>query len=141
MDRKNRKRMMIAQIMLYTVAGVLCALALVWLIASKLLRFQADYVGMSPDALAPEMTSLFLILYKTIGSSMVALGVGVALLTWKPFRRNEPWSRWTILGMVAIWAVPYTIGSIQLGAPMFVVPVGCLVLTLAALILTRTSHG
>lgn len=42
------KRNTIALIMLYSVAGAVCLIALMWLLTPKLLQFQEDFIGTRP---------------------------------------------------------------------------------------------
>ncbi len=131
--------MKIAQIMLYSVAGAVCLIALMWLLTPKLLQFQEDFIGLTHEELAPEVASLYLALYKTIGAGILAIGVGLALLTRGPVRRGDPWGRWIILTMTVIWGLPYAWGAFQIGSPTFVVPLALTLTVIIAVFITRQS--
>ena len=85
MNRKLR----IASIMLYVVAGVALLFGILYSFSPKLMPYHERFLGMTHDQLKPEVAALFLTMMRVIGASLLAIGVALALLVKGPFIKGD----------------------------------------------------
>jgi hypothetical protein len=135
MNRKLR----IASIMLYVVAGVALLFGFLYSFFPTLLPHHERALGMTHEQLKPEVASLFLILYRGIGASFVSIGVALALLIKGPFSKGDRWAWWIILFMGLICLIPILFITLKVGlhSPWWVVAI-LIILEIVALIISRS---
>lgn len=132
-----RKKIKIAQILLYINAGVIIAFGFMNLLTPKVLPFQLDFMGVTQDQLAPKISELLLLLYKAIGANYLAIGTVIAMLAYGPFKNNAPAIRHTLMALHVIYCAAFIFVALQFGSPTFIAPVLMLILMTTAMWITR----
>ena len=100
------KRLRIASIMLYIVAGVALLFGFLYSFSPTLMPYHERALGITHEQLKPEVAELFLTMMRVIGASLLSIGVALALLVKGPFNKKDRWAWWIILLMGLICLVP-----------------------------------
>ncbi|MBW2122699.1 MAG: hypothetical protein JRH07_12785 [Deltaproteobacteria bacterium] len=136
------KKLKIASIMLYVVAGVTLLFGFLYSFSPTLMPYHERALGMTHEQLQPEVASLFLTLMRVIGVSFLSIGVAIALLVKGPFSKGDRWAWWIILFMGLICLVPLLFITLNVGlySPWWVVAI-LIILEIVALIISRSPSS
>jgi hypothetical protein len=100
------KKLKTACILLYIIAGIAVAYGCVYMLIQTLLPYHQRYIGIPFDQLPPKVASLFLLIYRGVGSAMLSLGFTLAMLVKGLLSKGNRWAWWTILVMMSIVLIP-----------------------------------
>ena len=136
------KKLRIASIMLYVVAGVALLFGLLYSFSPTIMPYHERSLGMTHEQLKPEVAALFLTMMRVIGASLLAIGVALALLVKGPFSKGDRWAWWIILLMGLICLVPLFFITLNVGlySPWWVVGI-CIILEIVALVISRSPSS
>jgi len=136
------KKLKIASIMLYVVAGVAILFGFLYSFSPTLMPYHERALGMTHEQLQPEVAALFLTLMRVIGASFLSIGVALVLLVKGPFRKGDRWASWIILFMGLICLVPLLFITLNVGlySPWWVVAI-LIILEIVALILSWSPRS
>lgn len=91
-----RTRVKIAFACYLFVASAGIVFGLRYILASQILPYHQEAVGVSWGDLSPRIQKMFLAYVHGGGMSMVLWGLAMLILLFIPFRRGEVWSRWAL---------------------------------------------
>ena len=100
------KRLKIATILLYIMAGIAIVYGLVYSFIPTLWPYHQRYVGIPFDQLDPRVASLYLLIYRGVGAAMISIGATLAMLVRGLLSKGNRWAWWTILVMLALVLIP-----------------------------------
>ena len=67
---------------------------------SNIMPYHYSFLHMTPQELAnlnPNILKLMVAFLKIIGSSFIAIGIGIAIITFRGIRQKKAWAWWSIL--------------------------------------------
>jgi Na+-driven multidrug efflux pump len=136
------KKLKIASIMLYVVAGVAILFGFLYSFSPTLMPYHERALGMTHEQLQPEVAALFLTLMRVIGASFLSIGVALVLLVKGPFSKGDRWAWWIILFLGLICLVPLLFITLNVGlySPWWVVAI-LIILEIVALILSWSPRS
>lgn len=125
--------------------AIIATLALIYLLAPKLLPYQEQAIGATWTELKPGLQYQFLSLLKVAGGGYLATASALAILLFIPFKKGEAWSRWamTAIGIPAILIVNYAgliIISNTPGRPPLIAGPIAIILLITGLILSADMN-
>jgi len=136
------KKLKIASIMLYVVAGVALLFGFLYSFSSTIMPYHERFLGMTHEQLKPEVAALFITLMRVCGASFLSIGVALALLVKGPFSKGDRWAWWIILFMGLICLVPLLFITLNIGlySPWWVVAI-LIILEIVALVISRSPSS
>jgi len=136
------KKLRIASIMLYVVAGVALLFGFLYSFSPTLMPYHERALGMTHEQLQPEVAALFLTMMRVIGSIFLSIGVALILLVKGPFSKGDRWAWWIILFLGLICLVPLLFITLNVGlySPWWVVAI-LIILEIVALAISRSPSS
>ena len=93
-------RMKIALVCYLLVAVATVASGLLYFLASEIMPYHQQVVGMTWDKIDPRFQKMFLAFMHGTGFVSLVQGLTVIVLILIPFRKGESWARWTIPAII-----------------------------------------
>jgi len=125
------KKLKTACVLFYILAGIAVAYGCIYIFIPTLLPYHQTYIEIPFKDLPPKVASLFLLIYRGVGTAMLALGFTLAMLVKGFFSKGSRWAWWTILIEMGTVLVPLTIIARTVGPYTPWWGIGILVLVMA----------
>jgi hypothetical protein len=89
-------RVKIALVCYLLVAVATVAVGLLYFLASEIMPYHQQVIGMTWDRVDPRFQKMFLTFLNATGFASLVQGLTLIILILIPFRKGEPWARWAI---------------------------------------------
>ena len=100
MTAKKNISFKIAIILFYILSVGTVAFGSLYFFRSDIMPYHYSFLHLTPEELTsfnPNILKLMIAFLKIIGSSFIAIGIGVAIITFRGIRQEKAWAWWSIL--------------------------------------------
>lgn len=96
---KNLSKLKIASILFYILSVGTIGFGSLYFFRSDIMPYHYAFLNLSYEELVnfnPNILKLMIAFMKIIGSSFIAVGIGVAIITYRGIRNKQAWAWWSI---------------------------------------------
>ena len=100
MTAKKNISFKISIILFYILSAGTVAFGSLYFFRSNIMPYHYSFLHLTPEELTnfnPNILKLMIAFLKIIGSSFIAIGIGVAIITFRGIRQEKAWAWWSIL--------------------------------------------
>jgi len=90
----------IAIILFYILSAGTVTFGSLYFFRSDIMPYHYSFLHLTPQELTnfnPNILKLMIVFLKIVGSSFIAIGIGIAILTFRGIRQKKAWAWWSIL--------------------------------------------
>ena len=99
MTTKKSISLRIAIILFYILSAGTIAFGSLYFFRSDIMPYHYSFLNLTPTELTnfnPNILKLMIAFLKIIGSSFIAIGIGIAIITFRGIRQEKAWAWWSI---------------------------------------------
>ncbi len=89
----------ISIILFYLLSVGTIAFGSLYFFRSDIMPYHYSFLHLTPEELTsfnPNILKLMIAFLKIIGSSFIAIGIGIAIITYRGIKKEKPWAWWSI---------------------------------------------
>lgn len=106
MEKNKTTRLKISMILFYILSIGTIGFGSIYFFRSDIMPYHYSFLHLTQDELNsfnPYILKLMVAFLKIIGSSIIAIGLGISILTYKGIRQEKVWAWW---GIIVIYLFP-----------------------------------